>query len=434
MHESSPRPRSPYVARDPSIARFTARCIAVLALVGALASFASAAGGPRRAILLTGYWPPSNEAVRRFSPSPTQNPLGWIGSNWESRGYDVVSYFPEFSPPTCTSCGRGSGDLEVDYQDTSADFWAIVAAVKPIAIVTFSRTNASLSWEVEMNQYNNDVWTNDYVAPLQPTPTPPDASVPADFLRLTTLPAQDIVDDVTAANLGLNAFICFSQSAGAFLSGFMAYHGVWYQSLHASPLDPDWCIAAGHVHVGSGVAWPTAEAAVGVTLRTLIRHVDEVRGIPGPAFCFGDGVDTSHTTACPCGNVGAAGRGCANSAQPAGALLSGAGSPEPDSVVLACSELTGSACIFLQGDALGDVVFGDGVACTGGSLIRLRAQAVTNGASSFPLPGDPSVSTRGQVVPGSGARRYYQTYYRNAAAGFCPPATFNVTNGVVIDW
>src|SRR6187401_871766 len=74
-----------------------------------------AALGGRRTILLTGYWPPSNEAVRAFSPNPAQNPSGWIGLNWEGRGYDVYSYFPEFSPPTCTNCGPGTGDLQVDY-------------------------------------------------------------------------------------------------------------------------------------------------------------------------------------------------------------------------------------------------------------------------------------------------------------------------------
>ena len=38
------------------------------------------------------------------------------------------------------------------------------------------------------------------------------------------------------------------------------------------------------------------------------------------------------------------------------------------------------------------------------------------------------------VVPGSGAVRSYQTYYRNAAAAFCPPATFNATNAVRVTW
>ena len=110
--------------------------------------------GERPTILLTGYWPPSNEAIREFSDDPVQNPGGWIGQDWESRGSDVYSYFPEFNPRACRSCGRGSGDLEVDYQDTSTDFWAIVADIKPIAVITFSRGFDNQSWELEMNQYN----------------------------------------------------------------------------------------------------------------------------------------------------------------------------------------------------------------------------------------------------------------------------------------
>ena len=47
-------------------------------------------------ILITGYWPPTNEMVRHFSTDPVQNPLGWMGDNWEGRGYNIYSFFPEF--------------------------------------------------------------------------------------------------------------------------------------------------------------------------------------------------------------------------------------------------------------------------------------------------------------------------------------------------
>jgi hypothetical protein len=253
------------------------RCYVLLFAALCCPAVAVAQVPARPTIMLTGYWPPSNEAVRHFSSNPAQNPAGWMGSNWEGRGYDVYSYFPEFSPPNCTSCGAGTGDLMVDYQDTSADFWALANALEPIAIITFSRTNASLSWEVEMNQHNHSTWTGDYIAPTQPTRSPPDASVPANFVRLSKLPVQDIVNAVLAAGLGLNAFICFAGHAGGFVSEFVAYHGVWYQALHDSPTDPAWCIAAGHIHVGSGVSWPVARTAAEVTLRTVIAHVDSVR-------------------------------------------------------------------------------------------------------------------------------------------------------------
>jgi hypothetical protein len=47
------------------------------------------------------------------------------------------------------------------------------------------------------------------------------------------------------------------------------------------------------------------------------------------------------------------------------------------------------------------------------------------------LVSDQSVSQRGQVQqPGS---RYYQAWYRNAAA-YCSPGTFNLTNGLDVTW
>ncbi len=237
------------------------------------------------AIFLAGYWPPSNEAIRRFSTDPVQNPEGWIGGNWEGRGYDVFAFFPEFNPPTCFNCGKGTGDLEVDYQDTSADYFPLADSVDPIAIITFSRGNIDLSWEVEMNQFNRSFWINDFVSPFMPTPTPPDASVPAGFLRPGTLPANEIVSAISASGLGLSPFICFTGDGGGFLSEFMAYHSVWYQSIYASPLDPKWVVTAGHVHVGGNISWTVAQQAAQVTLREVIAHVDAV---VGSTFCQPD--------------------------------------------------------------------------------------------------------------------------------------------------
>ncbi len=154
------------------------------------------------------------------------------------------------------------------------------------------------------------------------------------------------------------------------------------------------------------------------------------------SFCSGDGTLTDHTTPCPCGNNGAAGNGCANSVNANGANLTATGSAALDNVVLNGSGMPLTvSCIYLQGDALNDGVFGDGVRCAGGTLIRLRTKTNAGGASAFPDSTDTiTLSARGGVTVGSGVRRYYQTYYRNSAAGFCPPETFNVTNGWKIDW
>ena len=154
------------------------------------------------------------------------------------------------------------------------------------------------------------------------------------------------------------------------------------------------------------------------------------------AFCFGDGLDTTHTTACPCGNTGSAGHGCAHSFSALGGLLSVTGTTGADNVVLTASDLPATSFgLFMQHDAAGDSTFHDGVLCAGGSLVRLRGRAAVSGVVSFPTSADTqTLSQRGGVTVGSGLRRYYAVWFRNASTTFCPPATANVTNGFVIDW
>jgi len=250
-----------------------------------LAASSTAAAQERRAILLTGYWPPSNEMVRRFSIDPEKNPDGWQGENWEGRGYDVYSIFPEFGPRDCVNCFRGFGQLRVDYQDTTADFWPYANAIQPVAIMTLSRGFENRLWEIEMNAYNRIQWYDDYANPRQPTPAPPDASVPAGYLRRSTLPVNEIATAIDESGLGLDGFVCETQDGGGFLSEFIGYLGTWYQSIHADPADPAHCVAAGHVHVGSNMTWAEAEVSLHVALGELIATVDE--RYPGPAIAVG---------------------------------------------------------------------------------------------------------------------------------------------------
>jgi hypothetical protein len=159
-----------------------------------------------------------------------------------------------------------------------------------------------------------------------------------------------------------------------------------------------------------------------------------------PAFCLGDG--GSRSVPCPCGNDGASGRGCDNSAPTGGARLSVRGSVDPDRVVLETRrEIPGALSVFLQGDSvLGTpIAFGDGVRCIGGTLERIAVKTAAGGAASYPELGDPSISARSaalgdRIRPGS--YRYYQVYYRDANPSFCnpPPATFNVSNAVMVAW
>jgi len=152
------------------------------------------------------------------------------------------------------------------------------------------------------------------------------------------------------------------------------------------------------------------------------------------AFCAGDG----SATACPCGNNGASGVGCANSIGTGGALVaSGTPSIASDTFVLQTSGLpANSSLLFFQGTSaqnsgLGSV-FGDGLRCVSGSILRLGSNTSSpTGTSGYPQAGDPTISVRGLL--GAGASRSYQGWYRNAAA-FCTSSTFNLTNGVSVLW
>jgi plastocyanin len=162
--------------------------------------------------------------------------------------------------------------------------------------------------------------------------------------------------------------------------------------------------------------------------------------VPGSAYCFGDG---SLSTACPCANSGAAGNGCANSANAVGAHLSASGTTTPDTLVLhASGELASALSIFLQGNASNSagLVFGDGLRCAAGSLKRLYARSASAGSVSAPQPGDPSISAQSAIlgdVIAPGSTRYYQVYYRDSNLAFCsnPPGnSWNVTNGWSLTW
>ncbi len=173
-------------------------------------------------------------------------------------------------------------------------------------------------------------------------------------------------------------------------------------------------IAGTGTHNGVDEAW----------IATLSNNV-------GVAFCLGDGSGV----ACPCGNNGATGNGCANSSFASGAHLvaNGVASVSSDTVVLHASNLTGSIAVFFQGGSQAPAkIFGDGIDCIGSPIVRLGNKAAS-GTSSYPQLGDLPISIRGGISA-IGGTFYYQCYYRNPLAAFCPPATFNVTNGVQITW
>lgn len=154
----------------------------------------------------------------------------------------------------------------------------------------------------------------------------------------------------------------------------------------------------------------------------------------GVGFCFGDGSQI----ACPCGNnstVGS-GQGCLNSLG-VGAQLTAFGSASigNDTLRLAGANMPNSSALYVESSAQqsggAGALFGDGLRCAGGSVIRLRTVSNVGGASHYPATGQASVSAQGLVTtPGT---QYYQVWYRNAAA-FCTAATFNWSNGLSVTW
>jgi len=230
-------------------------------------------------IMLTGYWPPTNEMIRRFSADPDHNPDGWVGDNWEGRGYNVYAYFPEFPG----GLGQGEGNFKVDYQDTSADWWYYVGELEPIAIICFGRAFNNHKWELEggaRNQQMNN-WIDDYTAPFKPNFGLPIVEEPPDFDRFSTLPIQETMDALTAAGILVEP-ITSTLDSSAFLCNFIGYHACWYHDLHADPMDPAWNISAGHIHVGYAMSLDTAIWATEITLRSLTDHLDGV-------ICINDG-------------------------------------------------------------------------------------------------------------------------------------------------
>lgn len=162
--------------------------------------------------------------------------------------------------------------------------------------------------------------------------------------------------------------------------------------------------------------------------------VDFTPPAPVQGFCFGDGSGT----ACPCGNSGAAGNGCANSLAPTGAHLAATGAPSlaADTLALVGTSMGNGAALYFQGttrvNAGAGGVFGDGLRCAGGSVIRLGTEANSGGTSQYPTGSNPPVSVRGMITA-PGSVRHYQCWYRNAAA-YCTSDTFNLTNGLTVTW
>ena len=241
-------------------------------------------------VVITGYWPPTNEMLRAWSTNPAQNPGGWQGQNWRRSGYDVYAYFPEFPPdgdPTNDAIGEpgsvGSGDLQVDYQATSRDFWRIMDQHQPRLLITTSR-GGDIGWELEAvegghgERGEQQPAANDWIADRFGADHYPDADTvdprSTDAIERyryeklpSQLPLQALLKTLTPLATELDISIAIDEAtSGNYLSGFMGLHGLYYQHHHPTTK------TAGHIHVGRNVDPDTARQMIEATLAEVLAH------------------------------------------------------------------------------------------------------------------------------------------------------------------
>jgi hypothetical protein len=174
------------------------------------------------------------------------------------------------------------------------------------------------------------------------------------------------------------------------------------------------------------IVLPASNAATGESGMVLLTPITDV----GTPYCFGDGTGT----ACPCGNSGSVGNGCASSAFAAGARLSGSGnagtSAPTDTLVLTASNIPGPGLFFQGTGSSAGLPFGDGLLCVSGTITRLGVVFPTGSLASYPggLTPNPIHIAGGTA---SGDVRSYQCWYRDSVA-FCTPANDNLTQGLSV--
>lgn len=210
---------------------------------------------------------------------------------------------------------------------------------------------------------------------------------------------------------------------------------VWFQIYNDAGGGQPFYWLTGTLDAGSGIQGAgIAFAAPGVSFSAL--GLDMAMTICGASasistpFCFGDGTDV----ACPCGNLGAAGEGCANSTG-AGSVLSVSGSNSVsanDLVLTSTGSPPAKPGVFFQGDALENgglgSLFGDGVRCVGGAVQRFPV-VVTDGAGAASSP----YSTIPANAAMAGESRYYQWWHRDPTGSPCA-GEFNVSTAAAITW
>ena len=199
---------------------------------------------------------------------------------------------------------------------------------------------------------------------------------------------------------------------GDFCSGFIlgVTHAVHHVTVAGAPVVVELTVGANYTSINGMQVVPLANS--------------------GTSYCFGDGTGT----VCPCGNVGASDEGCSNSTGVGGSLTgSGNADISDDTLRLRASGVVPTQPgLFFQGlnavNGGSGIVFGDGLRCAGGTVIRLQ---VVNADASGDAASTVSISASGGVS--SGDVRRYQYWYRDPGGSPCG-TSFNLTNGLEVTW
>ncbi|MCK4756815.1 MAG: hypothetical protein KAS67_00005, partial [Thermoplasmata archaeon] len=85
--------------------------------------------------------------------------------------------------------------------------------------------------------------------------------------------------DEVNAQTSINAWVDWDGDPGAYLCEYIAYLGMWYQSMHSSDADPVQCRASGFVHVDNTLPLEECRKATNITIRETIKSI-----IPQPAY------------------------------------------------------------------------------------------------------------------------------------------------------
>ncbi len=215
-----------------------------------------------RNILLTGYWPPTNEMLRDFNKK--LNPLGWKGENWENSGHDVHAFYPKFSSGDVV----GEGNFPVDFVGTYNSFMEITQRLKPVAIISFGRGTGM--WKIEnifYPHFQKMFETGEFPASGQKLKYQIPSSLRSNQALRSTLPHEEIMNGIPDSTVN-------ETGPGDFLCGFISYLGAWYKTENNNPNIPGFVAMTGFVHIGTTNEEYLAQGILH-TLRTVVKALNQ---------------------------------------------------------------------------------------------------------------------------------------------------------------